>query len=521
MPIKDYDFPTSADLNGIQRAIEGLGVRSTLTYNESAGRYDNASITRWLAAQNDGKAYGISILKSAATGCTKTGANAGIANPVPGIIGRPAIDPYVGRGAFRFYEVNGGVDPDGTPYVTAFRGDGNFSRTAADVWILTPLLYWSHTETDSTVELSVSDTKLAGMAVQPQGTLPNGNQRPYILYAKYWLGEGEGYTRSGQKADVFDVSHNTLITKCATATTGYSGFSVADYWYQRVMFLLKYATKNSQSVFYGTANYSAQVHPSVAETGKNRVIVSNADAAGFVVGGTVSLGSALNGTTAVTDRQDGKTRDKADRVNVLSIESYDANNKAITLDVSTTFSTATTDLLSTMVYCTGACDQVEGDGSPHNCLSGKEPFVLQGIELMGGFYEIIGDVIFHSTGSGWEVYVNPDSKDEKTAYDASVYVDTGLKLPSGDGVYPLYPGVSNQGVLIPQGTGASQSSGLCDAKWGNPDTTTGDREFLSCGYLRHVGNAGLWCVYAWNVLGGTWWHYGSRASATGRGVRTA
>ena len=81
-------------LNRIADAINGLAARQTLTYDSAKGRYDNASIKTWLAAQADGKAYGVSIPKSAATGCTKTGANSGIANPVPGIIRR--VDPYSG-----------------------------------------------------------------------------------------------------------------------------------------------------------------------------------------------------------------------------------------------------------------------------------------------------------------------------------------------------------------------------------------------------------------------------------------
>jgi hypothetical protein len=492
-------------------------ISSILRYDSSTGRYDNASIESWLLAQDDGKAYGISIPKSASTVCTKTGANAGIANPVPGIIGRPAVDPYKDLGAFRYYEVNGGVDSDGVPYVTAFSADGNFSRTDADVWILAPNLYWAHSETDDAVEISVSDSPLAGMDTQPQGILPSGERRPYILYAKYWLGE-DGYSRSGQKADLFDVSHNTLITKMSTATTGYSGLTHADYWYTRLMFLLKYATKNSQSVFYGVCDYNVDVAVSVATASQSYAVVSNSDAAKFLVGSTVSVGSR-DGYKS-DNRQEACTRDLADRVTITAIETHDDNNKRLVLDADA-FTTTTSAHVVTMPYCTGACDGVEGDGSPYNPLSGKEPFVCQGIEQGGGFYEVAGNFIYHSTGSGWGVYVNVDSKDEKTAYDSSVYADTGLKLPSGDGVYALYPGVSDQGVLVQQGLGGSTSSGLCDAKWGYADTESGDREARCFGGLGEGAGAGAFFVSAWSGLGGAWWNCGSRASTTGRGVRSA
>lgn len=506
-----------ADLRQVNDRLDGL-THAILEYDEATGRYDNGSITRWLATQADGKAYGFSMPKSSATALTKTGANAGIPNPVPGVIGRAAVDPYAGRGAFLYYEVNGGVDEDGTPYVTAFRGDAKFTRTGADVWILTPLLFWSHSETDSTVEVSVSDTELAGMSVQPQGVLPSGRRRPYVLYAKYWLGEGEGYSRSGQKADLFDVSHNSLITKCATATTGYSGFSVADFWYQRMMFFLKYATKNSQSVFSGCTSYNLDYAISVATTGQRYVVVTNAQSANFVVGSTVSVGTR-DGYKS-DNRQEACTRDLADRATITAIEEHDASNKRLVLDVAKGFDAATTAHVVTMPWGTGACDQVEGDGSPHSCTSGKEPFSLQGIELMGGFYEIPGDIVIHQAENGpGEVYVNPDSRDEKTAYDAAVYVDTGLSLPHGDGAYALYVSFSDTGMPVIQGTGGSTSAGMCDAKWAAD--FVGDRAFRSCGSLGFGGYAGLWCVFAWYGLGSTWWSIGSRASATGRGVRAA
>ena len=173
-------------LERVAIALESMGASTVPIFNEEIGRYTNASIAAWLAKMRDGKNYGVSIPKGSSTACTKTGANAGIANPQPGVIGRAAVDPYVGHGAFLFFEVNGGVDADGMPYVTAIDGDGRFSRKD-DTWILTPVLYTLETETDDAVNLTVSDTRQPGMKRQPAALLPNGAQRPYMLYAKYAL----------------------------------------------------------------------------------------------------------------------------------------------------------------------------------------------------------------------------------------------------------------------------------------------------------------------------------------------
>jgi hypothetical protein len=508
-------------LNRIADAINGLAARQTLTYDSSTGRYDNASIKAWLAAQADGKAYGVSIPKSAATGCTKTGANSGIANPVPGIIGRPAVDPYVGKGAFRFYEVNGGVENDGTPYVTAFRGDGRFSRTAADVWILTPVLYWNFSETSTTVELSVSDTKLAGMSLQPKATLPSGTVRPYMLYAKYPLSvdaSGAARTVSGLQTRRF-ISYNSLIDLTKSATTGYSARSVADDWYLKTMLLLKYGTKDTQSVFTGCVDYKLQCAPTVAESGTTRVVISKDNADQLVVGSSVMLGTHASGST---NRGAGDTHDVVDAATILRKEAYDSSNVAVYLDVSKTFDTKTTYLLSTCAWRAGACDGVEGDGSPHSCTDGCEPFVLQGIETMHGSYEIMGDVVLRNAGSGWKVMVAKDSAKVKKD-DATTGFAEAAAYPGGaDGswYYGLYPAPAD-GLLLQQGTGGSTSAGICDGNCKNADTAAGACAWRSLGALDLVGLAGLWGVGGHHALGDAGWDCGSRLSATGRGGEAA
>ena len=229
-------------------------------FSRTLGEYPLEEMNKFLSSFLDGKTYGVRVPKSTATACTKTDANAGIATPVPGIIGRPAVDAYENRGPFFSIEVNGHVDEDGFPHVTAIYGDSRFSRTGdEDVWVLTPALWWQLVDDgENHVELRVSDTYKLGFESQPKAYLPDGRRRPFMLYAKYPLSEVGGKARSvsGPQPRTGDVSHNTLITICKNATTGYSGKSFADDWYPKVMFLLKYANKNTQSVFGGTTYIS-------------------------------------------------------------------------------------------------------------------------------------------------------------------------------------------------------------------------------------------------------------------------
>lgn len=512
----DFTFPRNETLERIAVALEGMGASAAPKFSEETGRYDNASIAAWLARMRDGKNYGVSIPKGSSTACTKTGANAGIANPKPGVIGRAAIDPYVNQGAFFFVEVNGGVDADGMPYVTAIDGDGRFSRLD-DTWVLTPVLYTLETETDDAVNLTVSDTRQPGMKRQPAALLPNGAQRPYMLYAKYALSvDADGKPRSVSCAAVKtrSVSHDGGISLMKTSSTGDSLKVAADDWYVKTMFLLKYATKNSQSIFSGCTGYDITATPTLAESNTTRVVIAKDKADQILIGSAMMFGTH---TDTNTDRGYDYNCDIFDGARVIKKVAVDASNVAIYFDVAKPFSTATTYQLSTAPWNTGSCDMVEGDGSPTSCTDGKQPFVVQGIELGLGMLEVLGNVLIQYTGTGAVVYVNPDTKNEK----AGSSPDSALSAVAFPGQaaegwnYALYCKTVN-GLMIQQGTGASTSVGICDGNYKLADTTVGWREWLSLGSLWNWGVAGLWYVYGNNGSGNAWWSLGSRRSANGR-----
>lgn len=502
-------------LQRVADALESMAPNAVPSYDEATGRYTVASIKGWLKRQRDGLSYGVSIPKGSATACTKTGANAGIAIPTPGVIGTPAIDPYVGKGAFFFVEVNGGVDVDGVPYVTAIDGDANFTR-ANDTWIMTPVLYTSETETSDAVTLSVSDTCQAGMKVQPGGMLPDGTIRPFMLYAKYGLSadaDGTLRTASGRQLKRF-VSHDSGVSLCKTSTTGYSFRNSADDWYVKAMLLLKYATKNSQSVLCGCIDYSYQLTPTLAESGVRRVVVSAADAAKVLVGSSFALGTH---TGTSTDRGTAYNYDVFAAATVTSKAVVDDGNTALYFDIDADIDVKTSYLLSTEPWAAGSCDAVEGDGSPTSYTDGKQPFVLQGIELGYGCYEVLGNVVLYSSGSGWSVYLNNDTKAEVASGKPDTAVEVGA-FPGGTAEgwnYGLYPQTSS-GLMMQQGTGASTSTGVCDGNYKSADTATGYHEWLSLGGLWNGANAGLWCVSGNVGSAVAWWHFGSRLSANGR-----
>lgn len=493
-------------------------------WNATLGEYPAAQLELWLKRIRDGKSYGIEIPKGLATGCTKLGANAGIAVPIPGTNAVPAVDPYTQRGPFAYFEVNGFVDPDGSPHVTAIMGDGRFTRDGSngDVWIMAPVLFWRWVNLADAVQLWVCDTQLAGFTAQPKAFLPSGTRRPFMLYAKYAMSRPDGTTPrsiSGQPIANRTITHNSLLTICNTATTGYAGWSYADKWYLDSMFLLKYATKNFQSIFAGCTSHSQQYAPAVAETGVKRVIVTTAQAGNFPVGSEIMLGT---NTPTNTDRNAAQLYDVIASAKITGKDVVGSNTALLLGDLASPIDTATTQLLSTAPWRTGACDAVVGDGSPYNPLSGREPAQIQGIgDLFNGATSIIGDLILSNVGAGWEPCLVLDSRNAATSVTAS-YKRAGKYLPTDETdswKYPLYPECVD-GLLFGTTVGASQSTGLCDGHYTNKVAVIGARVWRALGDLSNGGYAGLWCVHGYYVLSDGGWRIASRLSAIGRGGET-
>ena len=494
---------------------------AVLEYDQTTGTYTRSSIEAFVRKYRDAKVYGYRQYKSTETDLDKLIANKDIVVPIPGTSEVPADDDYIERGPFFWYNVNGKVNPDGNLDVTAVEYDAKFSLTDpdGDVATLTPTLYYRTVETDEYIDTYVCDSPLAGFKIQPHGETPDGKPRPFMLYAKYAASQdADGRIRSvsGAKPLLF-VSHNSLITLCDNADTGYSAYNSGDDWYIKTMFMLKYASKNSQAKFNGCTGYSYQYKASVAESDTNRVIIAKASANNLVVGSCCSLGTNPNGE-ASRDRGNSDTRDIFHLERITKIESYDSNNSAVYFEGIEPFTTTTNSLLSTMPWWTGKCDSIQGDGSPASGNSSKYPFTMQGIELMLGMYEIMGNVVVKNTGDGWKAYLNHDSRNEKTAYTASVYDDIGLKLPTDSTDSWKYPSYCKDfgGLISSDNTGGSQSTGMCDGIYTNKLSTTGEREWLSFGNLGSWANAGLFYAYLGYGRSSARWSCGSRLSFIGR-----
>lgn len=499
------------------------------------GVFTNSSIQSWLFSNNDGKLYGVDQTLDAVQTCTKVLANAGIANPVPSTLAQVGSDPYYGIGPFRYERVNAVANDDGTYSITGMESFGHFT-TDKDVFILTPIRYVSHGMTsDGKYRIVVSDEPNVGLHPEPRAYKQDGDLQPFMLRAAYAaaLVDDAPVSRPGLAPWTRSCSWNTMKSKAQARGKMYSALTAADLDYIYDMFLLKYANKSSQTVFAGCTSYNYSYKPKynsvlsedgtyvsisddAGNTWKNEknimIALTSTQAANLIVGSYVSLGSVYG-----TDRATATTYDICSMVKILNIDTTSATNLdtvLVTLDIGFTGFTAGANIITTdggvitEPWHTGACDGIIFDGSPTNPLSGKEPFVFQGIELGLGFYEWVGDLIEKADGSTVKLHLYEDvagTAEPKAIYEYPASTE-GWRYP--------FAMTKKSDIYTPQKFGASTTTGVGDGTYMQPKA--GTHGFRAFGNLGVGASAGLRCANLYDGLGWTWWYNGSRVSVNGR-----
>lgn len=446
---------------------------------------------------------------------------------------------------FNGLEVNGYIDEDGEPHITAVKGSPEFSRDGSngDVYMafLTPFYKRIYSDTEDSWDFA--DHQLDGMKPWDGAVRPDGTYRSFYFVAKYpgvYNSKNIVSSISGKKL-IRNVSHNNQINMFAKKGTQYCGMTSTDVAWAQWMANMKFANRNSGATVMGATNsYYLQYPATVEESDVKRIIISKANAKNLLVGSFVSIGygTAYNGTVDLDRGRSNNLHKYADDVEILKIEDYDDNNSAVYVDAPETFSTAPVALtdsltskvyLSTMNWHTGSCDEVLGpDGSPTSCTSGKEPFVLSGVELGHGGYMVIADIIMSGvydsdtdTYSQTPYIVNDNRKITGSNKLTDDYVKLGITVPdtsanwkyiSKEGYDARYPFAQ-----FPVEIAGSSTTGFCDGVH-TGERNTGLRECLWFGPLGGGAPAGLRCLGLNGVLSWNGWHYCSRLSSLRRGV---
>lgn len=477
-----------------------------------------------------------------------------------------AVNDFDGKGCFAYLEVNGSVDENGDFQVQYIKDiDNEFSRTKYDTWCLY-LTQYVYRKFDSNGEDTViSDTRHSAEWLPEGGAIrPDGTIRPFVAIAKYMASEEWGgraasvsggipgwYERKSNDAkpdegleawlEFRNYSFASALTHMREKGTQYCAETSQDSERMTRLMEIAFATRHSQSVMAGCTNYYLQYAATVQEADAERIIISKNNAKNLVVGSTVSIGNAnaLNGEGKPNnDRGQSGIHEKANRVRITKIEDYDDNNSAVYVDNGgQKFSTAPTSvsgvtcetIISTMPWNTGGCDNVLGScGSPTSNTNNKEPYILFGVEMSSGFWEVKGNTVMKIENHVMRPYICYDCTKMTTAgATTDDWVALGYVIPDNKGnwkyISKLGYSADDPEVRYPVEVAATSSTGYADGLYTENLETTGDgqREVLGSGGLGDGALGGRRPAHLNGGLGNNWWDSAARLSACGRCGRRA
>lgn len=533
------------DLNNAQQASKDLkqNTAASVTKIETAGQtqidlikqngggVENA-LSNYFALRRNGKVFTTKIYKwetSTSPVGVKMNANENmVAEPS---VGRTeGRDDYAQYGLFHHFTCNFSVDENGFNHVDALEGQIGFTKYGkVQVGEVTMSAWFGIEDTTEAVLYHYSDsqTELTPYPMK-ESINPDGTISPFMIHAKYAAGDIDGvpYSSKGlapangcQATQARNpVSYTGMITYMHKLGGHYCGTTSWDLFYRQLMMIIKYATTHSQSIMAGCTSYSNQNQNLVEETGVMRVVLTKAQAAGYVIGSYVSIGDV--GSNTNKDRYFSYIHNKAYSVKVTKIEDVDDINAAVYVDAPEAFDTTLTTWITTMPWHSGATDEVAGsDGSPNSNTNGKDPYKIQGIETCIGAYEVLGNVVMDIvTGADGnparDVYVCEDAStlssniatvraNYKKAISQVAYTAANWKYITEETTDP------NLGIMIPTKVGGGSTTGFADGLY--TDTgASGQREWLALGGLYNGAYAGLWILYAgvgwsdadWSIVSG-------------------
>lgn len=516
---KDLKQNTAASVTKIDTA----GQTQIDLIKQNGGGVENA-LSNYFALRRNGKVFTTKIYKwetSTSPAGVKMNANENmVAEPS---VGRTeGRDDYAQYGLFHHFTCNFSVDENGFNHVDALEGQIGFTKYGkVQVGEVTMSAWFGIEDTTEAVLYHYSDsqTELTPYPMK-ESVNPDGTISPFMIHAKYAAGDIDGvpYSSKGlapangcQATQARNpVSYTGMITYMHKLGGHYCGTTSWDLFYRQLMMIIKYATTHSQSIMAGCTSYSNQNQNLVEETGVMRVVLTKAQAAGYVIGSYVSIGDV--GSNTNKDRYFSYIHNKAYSVKVTKIEDVDASNAAVYVDAPEAFDTTLTTWITTMPWHSGATDEVAGsDGSPNSNTNGKDPYKIQGIETCIGAYEVLGNVVMDIvTGADGnparDVYVCEDAStlssniatvraNYKKAIAQVAYTAASWKYITEETTDP------NLGIMIPTKVGGGSTTGFADGLY--TDTgTSGQREWLALGNLNFGAYAGLWILNA-----GTGWLY--------------
>ena len=342
-------------------------------------------------------------------------------------------------------------DVNGNFIVNAYRDEPGFAwdGTNGELYYEETPFYWTG---DMNNYVSVSAVPLDGYTLSPR--FRNGTDKEYSPV--FWAATvaGKPTSRAGVFADYGSVNSHMASAKLyhARAHTETMAARMSDY----ILQLVEFATKDVQNIMMGAANmaYSGSYTAVIAETGVNRIIVSNASAANFVIGQTISIGANADSDTVAKNRV------------ITNISVHDASNKAITFD-GTPVNIAIGNVVASRPWKNGATNIIKASsGSIVSNSDGRYPCIWRGkVSPWAETFSAICDMLVKREGEAAPYSHIPYYLPDPTKYAAGAltadYIRMNYQTAAVDGyaktlgIDPKYPH-----VRLPDAVGASSTTYL-------------------------------------------------------------
>ncbi len=453
----------------------------------------------------------------------------------PSTIATAGQDDYADLPLFACFDVNYTIDASSLePVIHAIKGVyGAFKAQPVDSFVgvmqMTGYVRRSGDEITKTVEYKAQYAE--GFMPLPEAVRASDNGvRGFVIHAKY----AAGYDTNGLLSSVsgvqpatyrpgsagsVSISHNGQINLWRARGNQYAGSSMCDGAFMQLMLEIKYANLGNAGVMSGCRSYSSTYTAAVSESGVNRIVLTASQANYFIVGSRVSIGTG-------TDRAKATCYDVHDIATVASVEDVTVDGtayKAVVLATEAVFNTeAGVTYIIPQPWLTGSTDSVQGnDGSPTNNTSGKEPFKIQGIEVMLGMYEVYADITTYEDAEvGYTVYADRLAADIVSNKAGANAVTLGI-IPKEEAAAWKYNAELNwdannqESYMIPTQMNGTSSTGYRSAVYRDGMATVGWREWRAFGILGHGGYGGLACADLHYALGSAYWSIGARPCGSG------
>ena len=427
-------------------------------------------------------------------------------------------DDYADIPLFQWVNVNYIREADGSPIPTAIEGQSSYRTSGAvDVGVMQMSFWWKWEEKDGYIYVTISDMPHEELGLVPwkECVKADGTILPYCIGSKYMAGNAsDGMKRSQPGIDLWNrtCSYNTCVTEFQKKGAGYWGAGMEVDTFQIIMFAIKYANKNMQSVMYGCMNYNVYGYVALAETDATRILLP-ANTTAFEKGVYIQSGTS---TVANRDRNSSDAYNVCDHAKILSVEQVEVSGTTYTaLNIDKTVTTTLGGVVATTPWNAGGTDSVKGhhDGSPVSNANGHYPYRIQGREYANGAWHVACDIALNTLSNKDQTVYYAErgvAHSTATATIESTYENIGTAYGNNGTNYWLGDLTMDMdaGVWFPASVGGSSTTGWADYRYNS--AAEGWRECLWGGNLRSGLSAGP-CYFDGSVaLGYASWNVAAR-----------